>query len=154
MEISRTDRRTFMRRGAMGAGAMWMVSLEDLAARAGHRGGQVNVSGVSPYGPISPKVDESTGLPLLQLPDGFKYWSFSWTGDLMSDGIRCPSLHDGMAVVDEFFGRERRTTIRRHATAKRTIDAGIVATKGSPKVAATTTTDLTGTTMTGTVRVG
>ncbi len=106
MEISRTDRRTFMRRGAMGAGAMWMVSLQDLAARAGHRGGPVNVSGVSPYGPISPKVDESTGLPLLQLPDGFKYWSFSWTGDLMSDGIRCPSLHDGMAVVDEFFGRE------------------------------------------------
>src|SRR5918999_5181136 len=55
---------------------------------------------MSPYGPISPKLDESTGLPLLKLPDGFRYQSFSWTGDLMSDDVKCPNLHDGMAVVD------------------------------------------------------
>jgi secreted PhoX family phosphatase len=106
MEISKTDRRTFMRRGAMGAGAMWMFSLQELAARAGHRG-QVIVNGVSPYGPISPKNDETTGLPLLKLPDGFRYSSFSWTGDVMSDGVVCPNLHDGMAVVEVLHGRDQ-----------------------------------------------
>jgi uncharacterized protein len=30
-----------------------------------------------PYGPVSPKLDETTGLPLLQLPDGFRYISYS-----------------------------------------------------------------------------
>ena len=80
-DFSKPDRRAFMRRGAMGAGAFWMVSLQELAARAGYRG-PVIVNGVSPYGPISPKVDETTGLSLLQLPDGFRYWSYSWTGDV------------------------------------------------------------------------
>ena len=28
-----------------------------------------------------------------------RYVSYSWTGDVMSDGVPCPSLHDGMAVV-------------------------------------------------------
>ena len=32
------DRRTFLRRGAMGAGAVWALSLQELSARAGHRG--------------------------------------------------------------------------------------------------------------------
>jgi secreted PhoX family phosphatase len=60
-------------------------------------------------------MDEVTGLPLIQLPDGFRYWSHSWTGDMMADGVRCPSLHDGMAVVTEvrdsfakFFQAHRR----------------------------------------------
>jgi uncharacterized protein len=101
MELSRTDRRTFMRRGAMGAGALWTVSLGEFVGRKAYA--RTAIAG--PYGPISPKLDQSTGLPLLQLPDGFRYWSHSWTGDLMSDGVRCPALHDGMAVVDEFFGR-------------------------------------------------
>jgi secreted PhoX family phosphatase len=56
----------------------------------------------SPYGDIFPTADRSTGLPLLKLPRGFRYASFSWTGDVMSDGIACPSLHDGMAVVDQW----------------------------------------------------
>jgi uncharacterized protein len=97
-----TDRRTFMRRGAMGVGALWMVSLGELVGRRAYGSPAIE----SPYGPISPKLDQTTGLPLLQLPDGFRYWSHSWTGDVMSDGVGCPSLHDGMAVVDEFFGRE------------------------------------------------
>ena len=103
MECTKTDRRAFMRRGAVGAGALWVASLQELAA---HRGvGGVGIQ--SPYGPISPKRDRATGLPLLQLPDGFRYWSYSWTGDLMSDGVRCPSLHDGMAVIDEVRGSLR-----------------------------------------------
>ena len=105
--LPKAGRRTFMRRGAMGAGAMWMLSLQELSARAGHRG-PVVVNGVSPYGPVSPKKDQTTGLELLQLPDGFRYWSYSWTGDAMSDGVACPNLHDGMAVVDEWHSRDDR----------------------------------------------
>jgi len=104
MEEVRLDRRIFMRRGAMGAGALWALSLGELAARGGHRNPIIN--GVSPYGPIAAKLDETTGLPLLKLPDGFRYWSHSWTGDIMSDGVPCPNLHDGMAVVNTFRSRD------------------------------------------------
>ena len=76
MEYSVNEgRRTFLRRGAMGAGAVWMLSLQELAARGGHRG-PVVIDGVSPYGPIRPQKDETTGLELLKLPEGFRYWSF------------------------------------------------------------------------------
>ena len=103
--LSKSDRRTFMRRGAMGAGAVWMLSLEELAARGGHSNKPV-INGISPYGPISPKKDETTGLELLKLPDGFRYWSYSWTGDALTDGAICPNLHDGMAVIDEWTGHD------------------------------------------------
>ena len=107
--LPNSGRRTFLRRGAMGAGAVWALSLQELSARAGHRG-PVVVNGVSPYGPISPRRTRSTGLELLKLPDGFRYWSYSWTGDMMTDGVACPNLHDGMAVVDEWHSRDDRTT--------------------------------------------
>ena len=66
------------------------------------------INGVSPYGPVQPTLDQTTGLPLLKLPAGFRYWSYSWTGDLMSDGLACPNLHDGMAVVDQWNTKEVR----------------------------------------------
>lgn len=53
----------------------------------------------SPYGRLAPVADSTTGLPLLQLPPGFRYSTFAWTGDLMSDGQPCPGRHDGMAVM-------------------------------------------------------
>lgn len=53
----------------------------------------------SPYGPIAPVNDLSTGLPLLQLPPGFSYKSYGWRGDTMSDGRPCPGGHDGMGVI-------------------------------------------------------
>ena len=53
----------------------------------------------SPYGPLVPTKDMTTGLPLLQLPPGFSYKSFGWRGDLMTDGNRCPGGHDGMGVI-------------------------------------------------------
>ena len=105
--LSRADRRTFLRSGALGAGALWLSSLQELSARRAYgefstertrKGGR----GADAYGVPSPKKDETTGLNLLQLPDGFRYWSYSWTGDVMSDGVMCPNLHDGMAVVDEW----------------------------------------------------
>lgn len=61
--------------------------------------GKQTVSAPSPYGPIAPAADLATGLPLLQLPAGFSYQSFGWTGDPMSDGRPTPGTHDGMAVV-------------------------------------------------------
>jgi secreted PhoX family phosphatase len=53
----------------------------------------------SPYGPIRPVADMTTGLPLLQLPPGFTYKSFGWRGDTMANGLPCPGGHDGMGVV-------------------------------------------------------
>ncbi len=102
--INPTDRRTFLRRGAMGAGAFWTLSLDGFMARRAE--GASPTSGASPYGPIAPVLDETTHLPLIQLPRGFRYRSYSWTGDMMSDGVACPSLHDGMAVIDELHGHD------------------------------------------------
>ena len=50
------------------------------------------------YGPLNLVNDATTGLPLLELPDGFRYMTFGWTGDSMDDGRRVPPLHDGMAA--------------------------------------------------------
>ena len=66
----------------------------------------------SPYGALAPVADRSTGLPLLQLPRGFSYQSFGWSGDRMNDGQACPDRHDGMAVMrtpgrGHAFGRGR-----------------------------------------------
>jgi secreted PhoX family phosphatase len=85
----------------MGAGALWALSLQEFSARAAFASARI-VDGESPYGPIGPKTDETTGLDLLLLPDGFSYKSYSWTGDEMTDGVPCPNLHDGMAVIDEW----------------------------------------------------
>ena len=49
-------------------------------------------------GTLRPVVDEATGLPLLRLPEGFSYRSFSWTGDPMVGGEATPARHDGMAA--------------------------------------------------------
>ncbi len=50
------------------------------------------------YGPLSQAVDETTGLPLLHLPQGFRYLSFGWTGDPLRGGTPTPRLPDGMAA--------------------------------------------------------
>src|SRR4030095_15328093 len=85
---TQTDRRTFLRRGAMGAGALWVASLGDFMGRSVVEAAAI----ASPYGPISPKFDETTGLPLLQLPDGFRYMSYSWTGARMGGSGVGPHL--------------------------------------------------------------
>ena len=95
-ETLQRDRRKFLRQAAVGAGALWVTSLQDFAVRKAFGAPYV---GGSPYGPISPTLDQTTGLPLLQLPSGFRYLSYGMTGDIMDDGVATPSLHDGMAVV-------------------------------------------------------
>jgi uncharacterized protein len=81
--------------GAIGA-ASFIGSLAMLQSREAHAHGRHFGPG---YGPIAPVEDLTTGLPLLQLPPGFRYSSFSWTGDRMKNGQPTPGSHDGMAVV-------------------------------------------------------
>jgi uncharacterized protein len=50
------------------------------------------------YGPLRPVKDATTGLPLLELPEGFRYVTFGWTGDAMDNGGPTPPAHDGMAA--------------------------------------------------------
>src|SRR5918994_2981748 len=52
-----------------------------------------------PYGPLRPARDLETGLPLIYLPEGFQYRSFSWAGDPMTNGAPTPDAHDGMGVI-------------------------------------------------------
>lgn len=108
-DFNNVDRRTFLRRGAMGAGAYWALSLAPFMARRAY-----GAAIPSPYGSISPKLDETTGLPLIKLPDGFRYMSFSWTGDVMADDVRCPNLHDGMGVIDAQGNSGHLILVRNH----------------------------------------
>ena len=63
-------------------------------------------------GTLSPVEDLATGLPLLNLPPGFTYRSFGWTGDGMTDGGITPGEHDGMAVIGK--NGDRLTLCRNH----------------------------------------
>lgn len=83
------NRRDFMKGGAAGAAAISFGALASQHAQAF----------TQDYGPVAPVADEVTGLPLLQLPEGFKYWSYGWTGQMMQDGNPTPPVHDGMGVV-------------------------------------------------------
>ena len=90
------QRRTFLKTTVAGAAAA-SIPLQALLARVEAGGG---VSRSADYGPLVPVLDEATGLPLLRLPEGFRYVSFSWTGDSMTNGDPTPSLHDGMAAYE------------------------------------------------------
>ena len=91
------DRRAFLRGGA---------ALVSTAAVAAALHGRANSAFAAPhqhqYGPVAPVKDEATGLELIQLPSGFKYWSYGWTGDPMDDGTPTPGAHDGMGVIRSF----------------------------------------------------
>jgi uncharacterized protein len=64
------------------------------------------------YGPLYETIDQNTGLPLLKLPKGFEYTSFSIKGDTMSDGTPTPGAHDGMSVITDHRGKV--TLVRNH----------------------------------------
>ena len=72
---------------AVGAAAGALPSLRGLWARE-----------TTAPGTLAPVEDGTTGLPLLRLPPGFSYQSFSWTGDPMTGGGATPARHDGMAA--------------------------------------------------------
>lgn len=101
MDTFDPSRRTALKASAAAVAAGTMASLGALHARQREPGPSGNGSApiAGPYGPLRPVADLATGLPLLQLPRGFYYRSFGWTGDRMDDGQPCPRAHDGMAVM-------------------------------------------------------
>lgn len=86
-------RRDFVKGGVAGAAAISFTAAASKAAAA--------VDYSDDYGPIAPVNDQTTGLPLIALPEGFTYKTFGWRGQRMADGNLTPSGHDGMAVVAE-----------------------------------------------------
>jgi secreted PhoX family phosphatase len=107
------DRRVFLHHALLAGGASMALPLEAFVARV-MREGAAAADGPG-YGPLGPVKDESTGLPLLQLPEGFRYVTFGWTGDPMEGGARTPGLHDGMAAFAGDGGRVR--LVRNHEVA-------------------------------------
>jgi secreted PhoX family phosphatase len=105
------DRRSFLVRSAATAGISVAAPFTSLIARA--QSHPRNGRGPSPdYGPLQEAIDETTGLPLLMLPQAFRYLSFGWTGEPMYDGIPTPAAHDGMAAFAA--GHKRVHLVRNH----------------------------------------
>ena len=98
MTVRTTSRRRFLKQTGAGVGSLALASVSTtlLANRA--RAATMNLV-ESPYGPLFPTADLTTGLTLLRLPAGFHYRSFGWTGEVMSDGTLTPDRHDGMATI-------------------------------------------------------
>ena len=87
------------RRGFLAGSASLVATLAALQARRSVAGTRASRFVPGPYGPLRPTPDLETGLPLIYLPEGFEYRSYSWSGDPMSDGTPAPDAHDGMGVV-------------------------------------------------------
>ncbi|NUO96341.1 MAG: DUF839 domain-containing protein [Nonomuraea sp.] len=83
------DRRRFIANVIAVAGPFAGVSC------AGARGGVQPVRG---YGRLKPVADLRDGKVRLNLPEGFRYRSFSAAGEKFSDGTTVPGRHDGMAA--------------------------------------------------------
>lgn len=121
------SRREFMKRVGVGAVLAPLAALYSRAAL----GAPVFGPGFGPLAPALPlnthelvswRLDGTIAfdyrtLPLVTLPEGFRYRAISWTGRTMSDGTRVPGDHDGMAA----FRGPHGTTIlvRNHELANR-----------------------------------
>jgi len=104
-------RRSFLKCAATGAAAIPLQAFVSRVDAQSHRGG-LRSGHTAGYGPLFPAIDETTGLPLLLLPEGFKYVSFGWRGDLLSSGGTTPGAHDGMAAFAA--GNGRALLVRNH----------------------------------------
>ncbi len=93
--MSGTSRREFLAAGLLGAGT---ISLGLVAYANYIRRGEAAPVPES-MGPLRATADETTGLPLLRLPEGFRYRTFSWAGTALHDGHTVPGSADGMGVV-------------------------------------------------------
>jgi secreted PhoX family phosphatase len=106
--MTTASRRDFITAGLLGAGA---ASL-GLLALSRYSEGKQKPSIRDAMGPLQAVADESTGLHLLLLPEGFRYRSFSWAGSDLHDGYPVPALADGMGVVRQESARV--TLVRNH----------------------------------------
>ncbi len=106
------DRRSFLKNTAAVAAAVPFTAL--IARTSAHQDPQQGVrrGHTAGYGPLFATPDESTGLPLLMLPQGFKYISFGWAGDVLDNSMATPGAHDGMAAFAA--GRGRVRLVRNH----------------------------------------
>jgi secreted PhoX family phosphatase len=96
VSVAGVDRRAFLT-GAVAAAAA--APLRALTARVENQSQNgVRRGYTAGYGPLVATLDETTGLPLLLLPKGFKYVSFGWRGDLLANDQQTPGAHDGMAA--------------------------------------------------------
>ena len=109
--LASPSRRKFLK-GSFGlAGGVLAEPLWGLMARSAF--GDTIAPAASPYGPLVPTADEATGLPLLELPEGFRYLSLGWTGDPLEGGLVDPATgrettppnHDGMGIVSTERGK-------------------------------------------------
>ena len=103
------NRRLFLKGAATAAAA---VPLTAFMQRAEAWPGPHPRSGAAGYGPLTPTLDQATGLPLLALPAGFSYVSFGWRGDALANGTPTPGAHDGMAAFRA--GGHRVRIVRNH----------------------------------------
>ncbi|MEO0973943.1 MAG: twin-arginine translocation signal domain-containing protein, partial [Pseudomonadota bacterium] len=71
------------RRGFMKGGACASAAFAALAARSAS--GANLAPQLTGYGPLAPVADDVTGLELLNLPEGFSYSTFHWTGSINFD---------------------------------------------------------------------
>jgi secreted PhoX family phosphatase len=106
--MRRTDRRSFLKHGLVAAGGLGLgLTVWSRLARQGVP------PGIHPaLGPLLPVNDQTTGLPILKLPEGFRYHSFAWAGEKLADGYPGPAACDGMGVVADDNGIV--TLIRNH----------------------------------------
>jgi len=88
---SKVSRRGFL------AGSAGVATV--LAARRALAAPRASAIVTGPYGPLKPARDLETGLPLILLPEGFEYRTWSWSGDTMPNGQPAPDAHDGMGVI-------------------------------------------------------
>jgi secreted PhoX family phosphatase len=106
--VGGTSRRDFLAAGLLGAGT---VSLGLIAyAKFARDAGAEPIS--ESMGPLRVARDETTGLPLLRLPEGFRYRTISWAGTPLHDGYAVPGSADGMGVVQQ--QGSRVTLVRNH----------------------------------------
>lgn len=98
-----SSRRNLLLGGGAAIAAAFGGPITAMAKRVEYREGcaaaDASVQIDSPYGALAPVADQTTGLPLIELPEGFRYSSYGWAGDVMADGLVTPAAHDGMAVV-------------------------------------------------------
>lgn len=108
MEGHSPTRRNFLKTGLLAAGGLGL----GLAAYRGLRNRGEPPPPHPELGPLRPVRDESSGLPLLMLPEGFRYHTFGWAGQAMSDGFATPGRADGMGAVSA--ENERVYLVRNH----------------------------------------